>query len=363
MSDEQDKESKTELPTEQRKKDSRERGNVPFSTEVGTLGMLASTLAILMLVVDESFGRLVAALRGILANSGTIALEPGGDSGELLTYVFWSYGNALLPVFAIFVVGGIIGPLGQNVPLGTLERVAPKLERLSPRQNIDRIFGRRGIMEFAKNLLKVLVVGLVCFFALRGRFSELVFATSADPIQLPKFLCNLLIAIVAPLTLLALLISVVDLIFVSIQWSRDLMMTRQEVKDEHKRTEGDPLIKERIKLLGRQRLKRRMMSDLQRATLVVANPTHFAVAMRYVAEEGGAPVVVAKGIDHLALRIRGDCEKMSIPVVENKPLARSLYSAVQVGQMIPPDYYRAVAEVIHYVEYRKRLASRARSQA
>lgn len=362
MSDDQDKESKTELPTEQRKKESREKGNVPMSMEVGTLCMFASILVVLMLVADDVTGSLTASLRGIFANAGTISLDSSGDASRFLTHCLWIYGSALMPVFAIFIIGGLVGPLGQNVPMGTLDRLVPKMQRVSPRSNIVRIFGRHGLMEFVKNIFKLVAVCLVCYFALKGHFAELVYATSADPFHLPAFILNLTVTVVTPLLLLALMISIVDLIFVHLQWNRDLMMTRQEVKDEHKRTEGDPMIKERIKMLGRQRLKKRMMSDLPKATLVVVNPTHYAVAMRYSPAEGGAPLVVAKGLDHLALRIRGECERLSIPVVENKPLARSLHDAVQVGQMIPPEFYRAVAEVIHFVEYRKKLASRGRSQ-
>jgi flagellar biosynthesis protein FlhB len=208
--------------------------------------------------------------------------------------------------------------------------------------------------------LKVIVVLILAYWVLSAEFRGIVEASASEVSVIPGLMLSVFNAIVAPLCLAALLISVVDVVITRFNWLSDLKMTRQEVKDEHKQMEGDPALKAKIQQAARQRIRSRMMEDLPRATLVLANPTHFCVALRYVPAEGGAPVVLAKGLDHLAIRIREKSEELGIPVVENKPLARSLHAAAEVGEMIPVEFYRAVAEVIHFVNLRDQ-ASGSRS--
>ena len=173
------------------------------------------------------------------------------------------------------------------------------------------------------------------------------FAT--DPALLPSLLRDLASDALLPLLILSLLLALADLVWSRFRWRRDLRMTKQEVKEEMKEAEGNPFIKGRIRGLARQRSSRRMLEKLPEASMVITNPTHYAVALRYRREEGGAPVVIAKGVDHMARKIREIATENQIPLIENRPLARSLYDQVEIDAQIPPEFYRAVAEIIHYL--------------
>lgn len=356
MTDTADKESKTELPSEKRISEALEKGNSPHSREVVTLGSMLAFLLVGGLTASAATYQIGMHLADLLANVGTVNIHSSTDVSLHLQTNLETLAAILIPILACIALGGMVGALGQNVPSATLERVRPKFEKLSPSANAKRIFGREALLEFGKILLKSIVVVAVVVSVFRNNMTQILSASMSEVSQVPVLMLRLCLAVLAPLCLLALLIAIVDVILGRLKWRNDLKMTRQEVKDEHKQSEGDQHIKERIKRIGRQRIKSRMMSDLPRATLVVVNPTHFAVAMRYVPAEGGAPIVLAKGIDHLALRIKETCGSLQIPIVENQPLARALYAATSIGSMIPAEHYRAVAEVIHFVEMRKRLS-------
>jgi flagellar biosynthetic protein FlhB len=363
MSEAPDKESKTEQPSEKRFKDSVEKGNVPFSPELGILSSLVALLVTCTLIAAAATAEFTGHLASMIENAATLDLQTGADAVELIGRDLWAIFAILLPVLCVFMLGGVVGPLAQNAPQANLERIVPKAERISPGQNIKRILGKRAFFEFAKMLLKVIAVCGITYWSFKGGLVQVFRAAASDVGTIPATMLSIAKSIIAPLCLVALVIAVADVIVSRLRWIDGLRMTRQELKDEHKQAEGDPHIKQRIRMLGRQRLKKRMMADLPRATLVVANPTHYAVALRYVPAEGGAPLVIAKGVDHLAQRIRSACQDQGIAVIENKALARSLYPVAEVGAMIPPEFYRAVAEVIHFVEMRKKLALKPRLQA
>jgi flagellar biosynthetic protein FlhB len=249
----------------------------------------------------------------------------------------------------------MLAALTQNVPTATWERLKPNASRLSPASNGKRMFGKEGLLEFVKIIVKTVLVLVVAGLSLKLAMAAMLAGGLVPASALPATMRDQILRTVSQLAILALVMAVLDGLWVRLKWRKDLMMTRQEVKDEHKQQEGDPMLKQRRLALARQRSNSRMMSDLPKATVVIANPTHYAVAIRYVPSEGGAPKVLAKGADHLALRIRETCEGLQIPVVENKPLARALHDSVTVGEMIPAEFYRAVAEIIHFVEMRKKV--------
>jgi flagellar biosynthetic protein FlhB len=357
MAEDTDQESKTEKATEKRIRDALEKGNKPFSKETVTLGSIVAMLAASALIMQYAVGDLQIILTTGLGQAGTIRLEAGGDASKHLFSLATRVGQAVVPVLIVLSLGGIIGALAQNMPSANLNRIAPKLERLSPAKNFTQIFGKMAAIEMAATLVKLLAGGLLAFWITRQLFGDVLQLALTDPAMLLTSVGEHATSILLSVVILCIAIAIVDLIVVRHRWAKKLMMTRQEVKDEHKQLEGDPLVKQRIQILGRKRRNNRMMADVPKATMLVVNPTHFAVAMRYVAEEGGAPVVVAKGMDHLAARIRQICEEHKIPVVENPPLARALHKSVAVGAMIPVEFYRAVAEVIHFIELRRRLNS------
>jgi flagellar biosynthetic protein FlhB len=230
-----------------------------------------------------------------------------------------------------------------------MERVRPQVGRLNPIKGLGRLFGKQGLVEFGKSLIKILLVSLVVALAMRGNYFASLDTMFSEPATLIYMMSSDINKVLIIILFATALIAGIDFAWTRHHWFTELMMTKQEVKEEMKQAQGDPIVKARMRSIQRDRIRRRMMADVPRATLVIANPTHFAVALRYVREEGDAPMVVAKGQDLIALRIREIAEENGIPVFEDPPLARSMFAQVSVDSVIPPVFYKAVAELIHRV--------------
>jgi flagellar biosynthetic protein FlhB len=353
MAEGEDKESKTEEATEKRVRDAIEEGNVPFSRELPTmLSLLAIVLAGSFLFSD-SVVRLRNSLARFIDNPADWPLENAADALALLRAIGYDSALLLLPAILAMTFAGIAGSLLQNPPQLAGKRIQPKLNRISPMAGWGRIFGTSGLVEFLKSFFKLIVVAFVGILALKSAMPELLSAMFMDPVTLPALSRSVLIRITAWIAALSLILVVLDLLWSRHHWRKELRMSRQELKEEVKHSEGNPQVKARMRAIGRNRARRRMMSAVPQATLVITNPTHYAIALRYVREEGGAPRVLAKGVDLLALKIREIAEQHGIPLIEDKPLARSLYENVEVDQLIPPQFYKAVAEIIYYLHLRK----------
>jgi flagellar biosynthetic protein FlhB len=362
MAEEQDEESKTAEPTEKRIADAVEKGNVPLAREAMLAGSLAAIIATLLLFGGWSVMRLTVTLRETLTTAGGITLEDREAAAIFLVRLAGDVALAVLPIMAVVAGGTVVTALIQNVPSMAEERITPRLSRISPFAGWKRLFGKAGLVEFAKAVLKLTAAAAILWFVLRRDISRFAAALTTEPGLLPSLLLELAVSTLLPLLGLALLIALGDLIWARLRWRNELRMTHHEVRQEMKEAEGDPLIKARIRTIARQRFSKRMLENLPRASMVITNPTHYAVALRYVREEGGAPVVVAKGVDHLALKIRELATEHDVPLVENRPLARGLYDQVDVEQQIPPEFYRAVAEIIHYLNSRGRLRRHGRDR-
>jgi flagellar biosynthesis protein FlhB len=355
MTDAPDKESKTEQASEKRIRDAVEKGDVPYSKEATTLGSLAAILAGLTLVLTTAAQGTFEILREGLSRAGTSGIFNQADGGSILGYYATKVGFAILPLLALIAAGGILGALGQNVPSSTLERLRPKWSRLSPQSNFPQMFGKPAAIDLAVTLIKLAAAAGLAWYVSGRLLANVLVLQISEPTMLFDTLMSQAGRIASAFALLCLVIAIVDTVFVRFNWSKKLMMTRQETKDEHKQSEGDPTIKNRIKMLARRRINSRMMANVPKATMVIVNPEHYAVAMRYVPGEDAAPVVIAKGLDYLALRIKKTCQDNRIPVIPNPPLARALHKQVAVGAIIPADFYRAVAEIIRFIELKKRL--------
>lgn len=358
MADAEDKESRTEEPTEKRVSDAVEKGNVPFSRDLVLFGSIAATFAGLALTAGWTAEHTTDSLKLLFANVGAIHLDDNASVSRLLMGLLAGVGGVLLPFFAIISAGTVIASLMQNAPSMAADRITPQASRISPFSGWTRLFGRQGMIEFLRSSIKLFTVSAVTFFVLRADIRNFVAALDADPALLPGETLRLVLKFMSMVTVLALLLGLADFVWSRIKWRRDLRMTRHEIKEEMKDAEGDPYIKARIRNIGRQRSSRRMLKKLPEATMVVVNPTHYAVALRYVREDGGAPLVIAKGVDFLALKIREIATEHDIPLVEDRPLARALYDKVEVDQQIPAEFYRAVAEIIHYLNSRNKLRTR-----
>ena len=351
MAGAEDKESKTEEASEKKIRDAIERGSVPHSREAVTFGSLLGILVVAGLS-SSSIARLRASLQQFVDDPGGWSLENGGDAVRLLGLVGSEVAGLLLPAVAVLCAMGVAASLLQNPPRLAIDRIQPRMSRLSLSQGWSRIFGSQGRVEFLKAAFKLAAVGGTGFFLLRATQTDVLNAMFMEPGALPRLIMDVTVRLVAGVGAATLVLVALDLIWSRVFWRRELRMTRQEVKDELKQMDGDPILRSRMRSLARDRSRRRMMAAVPRATLVVANPTHYAVALRYVREEGGAPRVLAKGRDLIALRIREIAEQHGVPVIEDKLLARSLHDKVVVDQMIPPEFYQAVAQLVYFIATR-----------
>jgi len=353
MAEEQDKESQTEEPTEKRLADAIERGVVPMSREVGLLASLASMLIVMGFLLRDAAGRLVGALVHFIDDPAGWRLDQGSDAIALGKLILLKALAFLAPIFALFIVAGIVASAAQNAPRFVLDRVIPDFSRISIRSGFSRIYGLHGLTEFLKNVVKFSAVVAIVAMVLNGQRILLVNAMFYEVGALPDRALNFAIRLVAASVAATLVVAAADIVWARLHWLRGQRMSRQEVKEEIKQAEGDRLVKARLRSIRLDRSRKRMLAAVPKATMVVANPTHYAVALRYVRSEGGAPIVVAKGQDLIALKIRAIAEEHEIPVIEDKPLARSLYDAVKVDAQIPPEFYRAIAELIHFIQQKK----------
>ncbi|WP_454916033.1 flagellar biosynthesis protein FlhB [Xanthobacter sediminis] len=353
MAEDQDKESKTEEASEKKISDALEKGNVPFSREATLFASLLGVLACLAFFVAAPARVLTDDLARLIDDPGGFRLEHGSDAVELLWSTMMAAGRFLTPMIIVLAIAGVVAAVFQNVPSLVLERISPKWNRISPASGFKRLIGIQGQIEFGKSLFKLLAVGLVAGMVLYWEEHRVVDAMLSDPLLLPSAVLELAMRLVSAVCVATIVLVGADLVWSRFHWRAELRMTKQEVKDEFKQMEGDPLVKARMRAVARQRARHRMMNAVPKATVVIANPTHYAIALKYDRDLGGAPLVLAKGLDLVALKIREIAEHNAIPVVEDRALARAMYDAVEVDQWIPREFYRPVAQVLHFI-YSKR---------
>jgi flagellar biosynthetic protein FlhB len=349
MAEQPDKETKTEEATPRRIEEAIRKGNTPVSREVSQFASILAIAACVPIVVHAFGASLLASLMALIERPYDFRLEVGADAVTLLATVATAATGVLgLPLVVLMVFGVLVSVL-QN-PLRIVgHRIKPEMSRLSPAKGFTRIFGAQGRVEFLKAVFKLTILSVCAIAFLLNYKADLVNAILLEPAALPQAVAQQMLHVLIGVGLSLAGIVAADLIWSRLKWKIDLRMSKQEVKDEHKQNEGDPMMRARRMSLARDRARRRMLSSVPKATVVIANPTHFAVALRYTSGDSGAPMVVAKGMDHIALKIREIAEANEIPVIEDKALARSLYGAVSLDRPIPPEFYKAVAEIILFL--------------
>jgi flagellar biosynthesis protein FlhB len=347
MAEESDDSDRTEEPTARRLQDAHEKGDVVKSIEVVTFfGLAAITLAVATSSGLASRALLVP-MRGLIEHAADIAVDGGG-----LRRLFLSLGTtlatALAAPLAILVVGALLGNLIQHRLVFSAHMLMPRFDKISPLAGFKRLMSIDNAVNFVRGLIKVVVLGTVIFAVLwpeRDRLEALVTIDFVSSLGVAEQLSVKMLGIVASIMFL---IAVLDYAWTRWRWMKRHMMSIKEIKDEHKQTEGDPMIKGKIRQLRQERARNRMMAKVPKATVVVTNPTHYAVALQYNAEMQ-APVCLAKGLDEVALRIRDVAREAGVPIIENPPLARALFATVELDQMIPEQHYKAVAQLISLV--------------
>ncbi|MGN6099957.1 MAG: flagellar biosynthesis protein FlhB [Devosia sp.] len=362
MANDDDQESKTEDPSAKRLEDARKRGDVAKSPEVVTWFMLFGTGAVLAMLAPWTTSSLFQELRLLMANADQS--EVGGPAlGQFLTALAQAIiGVAIIPM-AVLTAVAVAANLIQHRPVVSAEPLIPKFSKISPLSGLKRLFSRDALINLGKGLIKIAVVGAVMVYACWPETDRLDTMIQADPAVLLGITEALVLKIFWAAVAIMTVIAIADFVYQRNRWWNRHRMTLQEVREEFKQMEGNPEIKQRVRKIRLERARRRMMAAVPQATVVIANPTHYAVALRYD-RKMAAPQCVAKGVDDLALRIRALAEEHEVPVVENPPLARALYASVEVDQTIPTEHFKAVAQVIGYVmRLRARRGWRASSRA
>ncbi|MBL8697296.1 MAG: flagellar biosynthesis protein FlhB [Alphaproteobacteria bacterium] len=348
MADDKDESTQTEEPTAKRQQEARARGQVPLSREVNSwLVLLAATLGLVNFADDMMrSGRQI--VRYFLEKPHMIAVEADTLPGFILD-VLLSAAVVVGPVILAIVVASVASTIVQVGWLFSPESIKPSFEKLSPLKGLNRLFSVASLVEFAKGLLKLAIVGTACYLVTAPGFDSLPLFVLREPEAAMAILGGLsqklLVATVAVLTLIA----AADVAYQRIRLNKELRMSRSEIRDEVKDQEGDPMVKAKLRQIRHERSRRRMMQAVPKADVVITNPTHYAVALKYERDTMDAPVLVAKGVDAVALRIRELATENDVPIVENPPLARALHATVEIDEEIEPEHYKAVAEIISYV--------------
>ncbi len=350
MAEENDKESKTEAASEKKIRDAIEKGNLPTSREAPIFASLAAFVVFALFFSYDTIIHLALFLGTFLERPDEWRLETELDATSLLQVVSIEIARAIMIVMALLIAAGIGASVLQNMPRMVGDRIMPKFSRISLLGGWKRVFGIKGFVEFAKSLGKVIFATVFLIFVMNDVHARLLAGMVTVPSSFGVVIRDIAVELVTTVAFAMALITGVDVLWSRFHWMQELRMTKQEVKDEHKQSEGDPILKSRMRSLQRDRARKRMMSAVPRATLVIANPTHFSIALRYVRDETAAPIVVAKGQDLVALRIREIAEQNGIPIFEDVALARSMFKQVSVDNMIPPQFYHAVAELVRIIQ-------------
>ena len=348
MAEDDDKSQKTEEPTPKKLREAREKGQVASSREINHWFMLLAASIIFVVLAPAMMADIFKSLAIFVERPDTLSTDTRGLS-DVLETMFGDVALALLPATLILVLAALASGFLQNGFLISFERVQPKLEKISLIKGFQRLFSLKAVVEFTKGILKIAIVGTVAALVLLPEFDEIGQYSTIPMIaflnELQSLAAKLLISVLAVMTVIA----GIDLLYQRFEYIKDMRMSRHEIREELKQTEGDPHVKARMRQIRTERARRRMMAAVPDADVVITNPTHFAVALVYKPEEMSAPRLVAKGADHMANRIRTLAEEHDVPIVSNPPLARALYAGVELDEEIPQEHYRAVAEIISYV--------------
>jgi flagellar biosynthetic protein FlhB len=339
---------KTERATDKRRQELRNKGQLARSPEVMTAFVLGSGLLGLMVGAGNLYRELGGYTRRVLGHAAQMSL-----AADSFPTVFAEALGVLVRgtgvLFLAAVAGAILGNVVQVGFMVSWEALAPDINKLNPLTGLKNLFQWAKLVDLLKGVLKVVVVTWVAYLSVRGRLAELPAVALLPAGPLLGFTVGLGFEILKNVLLVYVVIALVDYLFQRWQWEEKNKMSKEEVKDEHKQSEGDPLVRSRIRTLQREMARRRMMAEVPKADVVVTNPTHFAVALRYDAEEDAAPAVVAKGVDLVARRIIETAEEHGVPLYQAPPVARALFHQVELGETVPAQMFQAVAEILAHV--------------
>lgn len=339
---------KTEEATPKKKDEARKKGQIARSSDLpGSLIMLFTFMGFIML--GGFFKKHIMMLFGNLFEDWLLMELTTENVMSLFTDVTIQLLLILMPIFAIAVVIGVLGNIIQFGFLLTGEPLQMKLSKLNPINGFKQIFSAKTIVEFLKSVLKLLIIGVLVYMAISKEWDRILVLASLPVQQIFSFTAGLTVRLGIEIGAVLTVLAFADFFYQRYEHNKSLRMSKQDIKDEYKKSEGDPIIKGKIRERQRRMAMQRMMQEVPNADVIITNPTHFAIALKYDATKMVAPKIIAKGMDHVALRIREIAKENGVVTMENKPLARALYERAEIGDVIPPDLFQAVAEVLAYV--------------
>ncbi len=354
---EKNDQERTERATPKKRAQARKKGQVAQSREIPSAAILIGATAVFYFWGSNMVGRFTRFMHHFYQNIGTLDVQQSTIPllfWQVTQQVFWM----LFPLLAAIVLVAVAANVAQIGFLVIEEPFAFKFSKLNPIEGIQRLFSLRSLAELVKSLLKMVFVGMVAFAMVKGRVGVMPSLIETGVGGIIAFFGQVAFRVCAYTCLAMIVLAAMDYAFQRWQYEKDLRMTKQEIKEEFKQTEGDPKIKSRIRAIQLEMARRRMMDQVPEATVVITNPTHLAVALKFDAASMAAPQVVAKGAGYVAERIRDLAVEHGVPIVEQKPLARSLFKGVDIGAFIPAELYQAVAEVLAYVYRLREMKSR-----
>ncbi|SHH77953.1 EscU/YscU/HrcU family type III secretion system export apparatus switch protein [Cognatishimia maritima] len=355
---EEDRSNKTQEPTEKKLRDARKKGDVPASRETGNMMVVVSLIGVVAIALQWQGPKLVDALASLVDNAGRIHVGVERPGVATLGDVFWDFISrivlAIAPVFGLILLGGIVGVLIQGETVVAAERIKPKWSKISIFEGLKRQFSANTLVEFVKSLVKVLVVGGMALWVTNSAVRDIWQGTGFVPEHLPGYMSDATRQLLIMAAVFLVPVAILDILWKRFDWRRKQMMSVKEIRDEMKEAEGDPLIRGKRAQLRRQRAQQRIATAVPTANVILTNPTHYAVALRYEQGVDVAPVCVAKGADLMARQIRLIAHEHEVPIIENKPLARTLYDVIEVDDQVPVEHWEVVAEIISFVMALKR---------
>ncbi len=338
---------KTESPSAKRRADFRKKGQVAQSKEVQTAALLTLSLLFWIFYMPDFWNRLTVLISGIWRNAASFHGTPS-DVNNILFFLAKEMAFLLLPLFLLVLVIGFFSSVFQIGWLFTTQPLSPDFSKLSPVKGLGRMFSLRSLVDLVKSILKVVLIGWIAYATVYSHFEEALILVDTSVTAAILFMGRIAVLILAKVCGILILIAAIDFLYTRHEMEEKMKMTKQEVKEEFKEMEGDPYIKSQIRRIQQEMARKRMMAEVPEADVVVTNPTHLSVAVKYDNKSMDSPVVVAKGADHVAMRIRELARENDVPIIENPPVARLLHK-IDLGAAIPEELFKAVAEILAHV--------------
>lgn len=348
MAEGEDKSEKTEQPTERKLRQAREKGDVPKSQEIPGWFILAAGLGIIAVLSPALARGMAETLSLFFVNAHQLSLEPG-EAIDLATSAAIRIAGVVSLAFLALIAAAILGNTVQQGVMFTGSKLEPKLSKLNPMEGFKRLFGPQGWVNFFKGVGKMGLVSIAIGVVLWPRRDQLAALPGLELVAVLSILRDAAMQLMLAALIVYALIAAADYFFQRHEFTERNKMSRKEIRDELKDTEGDPMVRAKLRQIRQERAQRRMMAKVPDAAVIITNPTHYAVALEYEQGRTHAPVCIAKGVDAVALRIRELAEEHGIPIVEDPPLARALHATADLDAPIPVEHYKAVAKVIGYV--------------